>query len=287
MHRTTHPLPPAQTAQAEALAELHTATLVIDNPVHTQTASEFVSSTNQPTATWYAPHDTRPALEDALTAMGHTNLVWEPVDETADYVAQTAHLFPDITIGPFTITRDETKATQTPTTIYIPPNQAFGSGEHATTSGCLLALEYLIEQDHTFSHALDYGAGSAILALGAAKRLGIPVTCADNEEPAVRIALENAAANGVAPLITSFHAETPAHLAVMAQAPYPLVFANILLNPLLALATPLQAALAEGGYLILAGFRTEQEADIRTTYAHLTPIHHQEADGWVILTYRK
>lgn len=310
MHTTTHPLPPSQTNAAYALAELHEATLLVENPAHTTTASEFVAATAPQTATWYVADSQQQALANALANLGHGNLVWQPVDETADYVAQTAHLFPDLAIGPYTVTRDETNATSSPTTIFIPPNQAFGSGEHATTSGCLLAFEQLISpegrhpapsgardplgvqttpstQSNSITHALDFGAGSAILAIAAAKRLGIPVTCADNEPPAVRIALENAASNNVAPLVTSHLADTPAHPAVMAHAPYPLIFANILLTPLLQLAQPLMNALAPHGALILSGFRTDQEADIRTAYAALVPHHHHEHDGWVTLTLTK
>ncbi|MCP5405097.1 MAG: 50S ribosomal protein L11 methyltransferase [Pseudomonadaceae bacterium] len=324
MHTTTHPLPPSQTAQAEALAELHAATLVIDNPAHTTTASEFAAPTAPQTATWYAAEDTRPALTDALATMGHTNLVWTPVDTTADYVAQTAHLFPPLQVGRFYITRNHEAPPTGCIPIQIPPNQAFGSGEHATTSGCLTVFQHLLhkatipatsakpasqesviptqvgihEQHQTRAagapsiqylptHALDFGAGSAILALATATWLGIPVTCADNEQPAVRIALENAATNGVSHLITSHHADTPAHPAVMANAPYPLVFANILLTPLLTLSKPLINTLAPNGILILSGFRTDQEADILTAYTSLTLLHRHEADGWLTLALQR
>ncbi|MFZ2587640.1 MAG: 50S ribosomal protein L11 methyltransferase [Alphaproteobacteria bacterium] len=288
MKTTTHPLPYVHTGAAMALAEELGATLVVNDPTYVNHVSEVARPNVPQTATWYVEDDVLAAVDAGLAEIGITGLVWEAVDTTVDYVAATAHLFAPLRVGRFYITRNFEEPPEGCLAIQIPPNQAFGSGEHATTSGCLRALEWWCTVgDMKPTHALDFGAGSAILALATAKMLGISVVCADNEEPAVRIALENAATNGVAPLISSFWADTPAQPDVMARAPYPLVFANILLGPLVRLDEPLKTVVGMGGYLILSGFTTDQEVDITAAYADMTVVQRHVDGMWVTLTLLK
>lgn len=205
-------------------------------------------------------------LEAAVQAAANQPLQFTPVDETVDYVAKTKALFPPLQIGPYFIARNEEPTPAGLIGLQIAPNRAFGSGEHATTTGCLLGYEWLLAQGHQYATALDFGAGSGLLAIAAAKRQNTPSLALDNDAPSVEICAENAALNGVESLINSQLADVPPS----AQT-FPLVFANILLHPLLELAQPLVACLAKNpeAALILSGFTVEQGPELAARYEAL------------------
>lgn len=205
-------------------------------------------------------------LEAVAQAAANQPLTFQAVDESIDYVAQTKALFPPLHIGPYFIARNDEPTPPGLIGLTIAPNRAFGSGEHATTTGCLLGYEWLLAQGHTYASALDFGAGSGVLAIAAAKRQGAQVLALDNDAPSVEICAENAALNGVTALITSRLAETPP----VGQT-FPLIFANILLHPLLELAEPLAQGLAStpGAALILSGFTAEQGPELAARYTAL------------------
>lgn len=231
--------------------------------------------------TFFLPDSHRESLEQALKDHGLQVTGYETVDESIDYVAQTKANFPPLQIGPFFIARNSEEAPQGTIALSISPNRAFGSGEHATTTGCLLA--YLeVASTRTFNSGLDFGAGSGILAIAAAKQHGIPFVCVDNDEPSVEICAQNAAENGVADLIDSRLGSTPP-----APETFDLIFANILLTPLLENAQALKDALAPMGTLILSGFTEEQGEQIEATYSQLglkKTFTHSQA-GWLAHTY--
>jgi ribosomal protein L11 methyltransferase len=133
---------------------------------------------------------------------------------------------------------------------------AFGSGEHGSTRGCLRALERIAHRRPR--RILDLGTGSGILAIAAARLLHRRVLATDIEPWSVRVAAENATANGVARLVDAQLADGWRDPAVTAAAPYDLVFANILARPLAAMAKHLAARLAPGGRAVLAGLLAEQ-----------------------------
>ncbi|HEX2858602.1 MAG TPA: 50S ribosomal protein L11 methyltransferase [Alphaproteobacteria bacterium] len=235
---------------------------------------------------WFVEEAELDLFEKLLADIEPATLRWQRIDESVDYVAATRANFPPLAIGPFFIARNNEPTPPGKLGIAIPPNMAFGSGEHATTSNCLQALADL---KATPSHALDVGAGSAILAIAAAKLLGIQTVCTDNDPASVVIGRENAADNGVADHILYVDDAELIHPAIAQQAPYPLIFANILLEPLLHLAPKLAALLAPGGTLILSGFTTEQGPKIHTAYTQLGLLHGRELSqaGWLAHTYMK
>lgn len=132
---------------------------------------------------------------------------------------------------------------------------AFGTGEHGSTKGCLLALSRLARP----RRIIDMGTGTGILAIAAAKRFRRRVVAADIEAEAVRVAGVNAGRNGVGPSVSVVRAGSYRRRAIRRRAPFDLVLANILARPLALLARDLRRSLAKRGVAILAGLLPRQE----------------------------
>ena len=133
---------------------------------------------------------------------------------------------------------------------------AFGSGEHGSTRGCLLALERVAHRRPR--RILDLGCGSAVLAMAAASLLRRRVLAVDIEPWSVRVAGQNARLNGLGRLVEVRTGDGWRTRAARSGRPYDLVFANILARPLTRMAPPLAASLAPGGMVILAGLLGRQ-----------------------------
>jgi ribosomal protein L11 methyltransferase len=128
---------------------------------------------------------------------------------------------------------------------------AFGSGEHGSTRGCLIALESVAYRRPR--RILDLGTGSGILAMGAAWLLGQKVLASDIDPWGVRVARSNARMNGLANRTRFLRADGWTAPALRRSAPYDLIFANILARPLCRMARQLAPRLAPGGTVILSG----------------------------------
>jgi ribosomal protein L11 methyltransferase len=126
--------------------------------------------------------------------------------------------------------------------IRIDAATAFGSGNHATTQGCLLAIDRLARRPRK-GRVLDLGCGSGILAIAAAKALHAPVLAADFDPEAVRVTRANARLNGVGARVRAVQADGFRRQALRARAPFALIVANILARPLVRLAPGLCRAL--------------------------------------------
>jgi len=137
---------------------------------------------------------------------------------------------------------------------------AFGTGEHATTRGCLLALDRLARRGRR-RRVLDMGTGTGILAIAAAKtwRHRRILAC-DIDPGSVRVARANVRANEVAPLVRTARTDGYQAAVVDRAAPFDVVFANILARPLAAMAPSLARALAPDGIAVLSGLLRRQEA---------------------------
>jgi ribosomal protein L11 methyltransferase len=149
---------------------------------------------------------------------------------------------------------------------------AFGTGQHATTSGCLASLDKLECEGQRFRNIADVGTGTGLLAF-AALALWPEAKCiaSDIDAVAVEVAQDNAAINGV----KLGHGAGELLLAVCdgmdspllaARAPFDLIIANILAGPLIELAPDFVKALAPGGTAVLAGLLSEQSAAVATAY---------------------
>ncbi len=135
---------------------------------------------------------------------------------------------------------------------------AFGTGEHATTRGCLLALDGLARRGRRH-RVLDMGTGTGVLAMAAAKTWRRQALGRDIDPESVRVARHNAFRNGVADLIEIDRSDGYRDRLVTRRAPYDLVFANILARPLAQMAKDLERVLAPGGVAILSGLLGRQE----------------------------
>ncbi|WP_111747903.1 50S ribosomal protein L11 methyltransferase [Salinisphaera orenii] len=165
------------------------------------------------------------------------------------------------------------------TVIRLDPGLAFGTGSHPTTALC---LAWLAGADLAGQRVLDYGCGSGILAIAAAKLGAHTVVAVDNDPKALTATRDNAAANGVAEVV-----ETPALDAVPEPA-YDIVLANILAAPLIDLAPTLIAQLAPGGWLVLSGLLSRHVDDVQNAYADWLSFEPPIYEGdWAALAGRR
>jgi len=151
--------------------------------------------------------------------------------------------------------------------LLIEAAMAFGTGHHGTTKGCLEAYDHLLAAGFVPQRVADIGAGTAVLAMAAAKTAPNPVIASDIDPVAVEVSEANARANDVAAKLRCIEAEGFEHPDLAAGAPYDLIFANILKGPLIALAPAMRAHMADGGYAILSGILNEQADDVIAAYA--------------------
>lgn len=163
---------------------------------------------------------------------------------------------------------------------------AFGTGHHGTTQGCLEAFDRLLTDGVRPENVVDIGCGTAVLAIAAAKVLEGRIMASDIDEVAVEVALANAAANGVAGRITCVEAAGFAHPELAANAPYDLVFANILKQPLIDLAPSLADCAAPGAHVILSGILNHQADEVEAVYLDhgMTRRDRSEIGEWTTLT---
>ena len=207
------------------------------------------------------------ALALAALVSGHEAVPSRAPVEADGWLARTVQSFPEQPIGNRVLIRPSHVANPRDYArhvLVLDAGLAFGSGEHSSTRGCLLAFEGVAHRVRRARggartrRILDLGCGSAILAMAAAKWLRRPVLATDIEPWSVRIAAQNGVANGLRNLLTSRLADGWRHRRVASDGPYELVFANILARPLCAMARDLALALAPGGTAILAGLLNTQ-----------------------------
>lgn len=189
-----------------------------------------------------------------------------------NWLAENLQAFPPINSGRFFIygSHYEGKIPAGRYPLLIDAATAFGSGEHQSTYGCLLALSDLAKQDRTVrigrGKGLDMGCGSGILALAMARQWKIPVVATDIDEESVRVTRVNMRLNGLSPYMTAFPGDGFRSRGVKVGAPYDVICANILARPLCFMARDLAASLAPGGRVILAGLLQRQERMVLAAY---------------------
>lgn len=164
--------------------------------------------------------------------------------------------------------------------IRLDPGLAFGTGTHPTTRMC---LRWIARHDGVdrmaLTRVLDYGCGSGILAIGAAKFGATDIDAVDIDLAAVESTVLNAQAN---------HVALRAGLPETTRGVYQTVLANILATPLKVLAPLLWSRVAEGGALVLAGILERQVDELKVAYAPYCALDVADAeDGWILMTATK
>ena len=172
-------------------------------------------------------------------------------------------------------------------TLEIDASVAFGTAHHATTRGCLIALDRLAKRTHP-RRVLDIGTGTGILAIAAARALNARVVASDMDPIAVAVAAENTRVNGVQPRVSVIEADGVAH-PVLRRAEADLLFANILLGPLLDLAPAFARALRPGGMCVLSGLLEPQARQVEARFqSHGFRLDSRVIlDGWTTLLFRR
>lgn len=207
-----------------------------------------------------------------------------------NWVALSQAALPPVRAGRFTIhgSHDRARVPQGPGAILIEAGEAFGTAHHATTRGCLLAIDHLTRR-RRFGRVLDLGCGSGILAIAAARVLPRSrITAVDIDARSVAVAGENARDNGLGrrlELVCAAGVEDPR---VRRGAPFDLILANILAGPLISLAPKLRTVSASGGTAVLSGILNhEARAVIAAMRAQgFALASHTRLDGWSTLTLR-
>ena len=165
---------------------------------------------------------------------------------------------------------------------------AFGTGHHGTTRGCLLLLDHVLKAWRP-RRVLDLGTGTGVLAIAAARALHERVLASDIDPLSVQVARENARLNVSGHLVQAIRATGFSAPQFADAAPFDLVLANILANPLRQLATPMARHLAPSALVILSGLLTHQAPGVIAAYRArgLVPVRHQRIEGWSSLLLRK
>jgi len=208
----------------------------------------------------------------------------------SDWIKMSLEGLPPVDAGRFRIlgSHDKSKIKKGKIEIIIDAGEAFGTGHHGTTRGCLLALERLIRNGKTPKNVLDVGTGSGVLAIAAAK-MGAKCIGTEIDARAAEVARENLHVNKVNPNVKIYVANGIRRTTIRKDAGYDLVFANILMKPLIKLSRDLSQSVAFGGHLVLSGLLTTQEPAIKRAFSQqglvLVNTYHQ--DVWSTLTYKR
>ena len=205
--------------------------------------------------------------------------------EAADWAHASLAGLPPVVAGRFVVHggHDRALVPRNRIGIEIEAALAFGTGHHGTTRGCLLALDALCKTAPRGLRILDLGTGSGVLAIAAARAFHRRVLATDIDVTAVRVARANAQLNRAGAMVEVVSGDGVAAQALRRRAPFDLIFANILLGPLLRLAAPLRALTARGGRIVLSGIVPAQANAVIAAYRPLALERRTDLDGWTTL----
>jgi ribosomal protein L11 methyltransferase len=201
----------------------------------------------------------RLALISGILGINTPQYTTQPLNPK-DWVSEVERSFPPLCVGRFYVHGSHV-ATLPPASkiaLHVNAGAAFGSGEHATTSGCLLALDMLAKKRH-FLRPLDMGCGSGILAIAMAKLWHCKVIGSDIDPVSIHVAKENAKRNKVAQWMQFSAGNGYRSPFVMQNHPFDIIVANILARPLMKMAADLRKKLAPRGIVVLSGLLASQE----------------------------
>jgi ribosomal protein L11 methyltransferase len=246
---------------------------------------------------WYvdAYYETPPSLVAILARVGDLLDPASPpiVEEVPDenWVAISQAALPPVASGRFLIhgAHDREFVGRRHLAFEIDAGEAFGTAHHATTQGCLEAIDRLAHR-HAFRRILDLGSGTGLLAIAAARVWPAARIVASDIDPiAIDVARINAALNGARTRIGFAIAAGLDHPRLRAGAPYDLILANILAGPLVRLAPRMAHAIRPGGIAVLSGILGEQAREVIGVYAMagFRLLRRNIDHNWATLTLRR
>lgn len=199
------------------------------------------------------------ARAEATTGVKVEGFQIEPLPDE-DWIARSLEGLDPVRAGRFFVhgAHDADKLPAGTIPLLVEAGQAFGTGHHETTSGCLEYISEIVKPGMRLN-ALDIGTGTGVLAIAIAKLARVNVLASDIDPIAVKVTKENARANRVASFVTAVTAKGFGHTSLASRAPYDLIVANILARPLVSLAPAFRAHLKPGGTLVLSGTLRTQE----------------------------
>ena len=238
----------------------------------------------------YGPADEQAAISKAMSAclashFSDFELRHEDLPDK-DWVTHALEGLQPVRAGRFLIhgSHDRDRVRANDIAIEIDAGRAFGTGHHATTTGCL-EMTGLVLRRRRFARALDLGTGSGVLAIALAKSLPVAVLATDIDPVAVEVARFNARKNGcfsriALQTVAGFESRIFAE-----RGPFDLIVANILARPLMAMAPAIRRNLADGGEVILSGILSKQRRRVLAAFATQRLYHRRTLwrDGWVTL----
>jgi len=230
--------------------------------------------------------DVRSRVEEALAQAFPDAALSREVIPDVDWVTKSLEGLKPVRAGRFLVhgSHDRDKVRMGDIAIEIDAGQAFGTGHHGTTAGCLEVIDGVV-RSRKVRNALDLGTGSGVLAIAVRKLRNIPVLATDIDPIAVRVAAENVRRNGIASGIRTVTAPGFNSTAFSEHGPFDLIIANILARPLIRMAPQLVTNLAPGGSVILSGILASQRWKVIAAYngAKLRHVRTIWRNGWVTI----
>ena len=217
-----------------------------------------------------------------------TKIVISELPET-DWVSKVKRELSPVEAGRFFVfgDHDSEKLPKDRVGLLIEASMAFGTGHHGTTKGCLLALDSLIANNKKMDNVIDIGCGTAVLAMAVAKVASSKIIASDVDQVAVEVALANLKANMLENRIDCIEAAGFEDELIKSNAPFDLIFANILKPPLIDLAPSVRSYLKSGGHAIVSGILDVQASEIIEVYDqnNLELLDRIDIGEWVTLTF--
>jgi ribosomal protein L11 methyltransferase len=231
----------------------------------------------------------RARILDAVGGDGFGSMITVEPLEAEDWVAKSLEGLPPVREGRFLVRGRHARGSEPAgiVAIDIEAGLAFGTGHHATTVGCLAAIERALARRRP-RRPLDLGTGTGVLAIAIARLAKVAVVASDIDPVAVRVAAANARANGVGPWVRPFGATGLADRRLSAGG-FDLVVANILARPLERLAPSIGRSLAPRATVILSGLRVPDGRRVEAAYRRqgLVLTRRDPRDGWLTLTFER
>lgn len=252
---------------------------------------------------WTFGEDVSPQKDDLVTRLGYmadaltlSPGLFQDIEitemEDCNWLAESYRALPPLNIGPFFVygSHYDGAVPEGKIPLLIEAATAFGSGEHGTTSACMLAIDHVKQSGFKPRTILDMGCGSGILAAAAARLWpNVPVYAADNDPECVIVTRRHLNSNAIGN-VHAYESNGYADASpVWKDAPYDFIIANILAGPLIEMAAEQSRALASGGYLILSGMLREQAERVLGAYTPhgLTLAGEFPGGEWMTLLLRK